>query len=257
MVSIGKIKKSVYSILKKSFYYNPNIFFTFKPLKIYEFKELVKNAKITHKDIILDVGCGQGLPTLLIGKKCKKIYGIDISKRFLRIAKMRSRYLKRKVNREFLQIRLEHAGFKEEFFDKVFFICVLEHIPNYIEVLTEAHRVLRKGGKLLLSVDSLEAIDDKKLVEYQKKKCHVENYFREYDLMKTLSNIGFNDIVIYPIFRSDYAKKLYTKHLEDINEKQNKFRHLNFLYRYIILKHRESRCLNQKKGIFLIAKCYK
>ncbi len=166
-------------------------------------------------------------------------------------------FIRKKVKSEFRQVKLENAGFKGEYFDKIFSICVLEHIHNYIEVLTEAYRVLKKGGQLLLSVDSLKAIDDKKLINYQKKKCRVENYFRKYDLKQILSKIGFKKIVIYPIFKSDYAKTLYIKHLEDINEKQNKFRHLNFVYRYILLKHRESRCLLEKKGIYLIAKCYK
>ncbi len=254
---IGKLKKILTSTLKHSIYCNPNIFFTFKPLKIYEYKEIIRDIKFSQKDIILDIGCGQGLPTLLIGKKCKKIFGIDISKKFLHIAKKRSMYLKNRVKCEFREVKLEDAKFDGEFFDKIFCFCVLEHIPNYVEVVTEAYRVLKKGGQFLLSVDSLETIEDKKILDYQKKKCHVENYFRKHDLKIILNNIGFKQIVIYPICKSDYAKSLFMKHIEDINEKQNKFRHLNFLFRYMILKTRESNYLNGEKGLFLIIKCYK
>ena len=78
-------------------YRNPNIYFTFKPIKIYEFKEIIKDVTFSKTDIILDIGCGQGIPAMLIGKKCKKIYGIDVSKRALINAKMSAYYLRRQV----------------------------------------------------------------------------------------------------------------------------------------------------------------
>ena len=241
-------------------YRKPNIYFTFKPIKIYEFKEIIKDVKFSKTDIILDIGCGQGIPAMLIGKKCEKIYGIDISKRALCIAKIRANYLKKKVRSEFKYVRLENARFKKEYFDKIFSICVLEHISNYIKVLKEVYRVLKQGGQFLLSVDSLETIDDEKLLNYHKQKCYIENYFRKNDLKQILKEIGFKKIIIYPIFRSDYAKTLYFKYLEAIkspSSRLNKFRRLLFIYHFIILKHRESRCLNKGKGIYLIAKCYK
>ena len=47
------------------------------PFKIFEFKELQKDIEFSNSDVILDIGSGGGFQTLLLGKTCKKIIGID------------------------------------------------------------------------------------------------------------------------------------------------------------------------------------
>ena len=82
-------------------------------------------------------------------------------------------------------------------------------------------------------------------------------YFTKYDLQQILKEIGFKRILVYPIFKSEYSKTLYIKSIKAKSEKSNKLKHLNFIYRYIILKFAEARSLDRNKGIYLIAKCYK
>ena len=254
------LKQRVYTILKRIMFRLPNIYFSFKPIKIYEFKEIIKGVKFSKNEVILDIGCGQGIPTMLIGKKCKKIYGIDISEKSLNIAKTRAYYLKKKVKSEFKHGRLENAEFKNEYFDKIFSICVLEHIPNYIEVMQEVYRILKKGGQFIFSVDSLETINNERLLNYHKEKCYIEKYFRKNELRQILKELCFNKIIIYPIFKSNYAETHYFKYLEAIkspNNRLNKFKRFLFIYHYFLLKYREYRCINKKKGLYLIVKCYK
>ncbi len=57
-----------YLILKR-----PSIYFMPNPFKIYEFKELLKNVKISNKNIILDVGCGNGFQKIILIKRFKWI----------------------------------------------------------------------------------------------------------------------------------------------------------------------------------------
>lgn len=203
--------------------------------------------------MILDIGCGNGLETLVLGRKCKKIYGIDISKTYLAIAKIRAHYMKRKINSEFRLVKLENAGFKDDYFDKIFSICVLEHIRNYEVVLKEAYRVLKKGGQFILSVDSFENFEDKKLLNIHKKRYNVENYFTKKDLEPILKNIGFKKVYIYPIFKSEYAKKIITKNLKS----GFNFGVFNSILKYYILKYKETEWNYGNKGIFLIIKCQK
>lgn len=59
----------------------PHIFFTLNHFKIYEFKELLKEHKFSGKELILDLGCGAGLQTMLIGKRYKKVIGIYVSEK--------------------------------------------------------------------------------------------------------------------------------------------------------------------------------
>lgn len=227
--------------------------FSLNPFKIYELKELQRRLNFSGEEIILDLGCGMGLQTMLIGKKCKKVIGIDISEKAINIARSISSYTKRRINTEFHCIRIENANFENEYFDKIFSVCVIEHISNYVEVLKETYRILKKDGQMIFSVDALETIQDKRLLEKHKKKHFVEHYFKKEELMELLKELGFKKIEIYPIFKSNYAKKLF---IEGIN---NKFKHglLGTILSYGFLNFEENKCTNENKGIFLIVKCSK
>ena len=132
-------------------------------------------------------------------------------------------------------------------------ICVLEHIPNYIEVLREAYRILKKNGQMIFSVDALETIRDKRVIEKHKNEYFVEKYFRKEELKAILEEIGFERINVHSILRSDFAKKLFIKGIN------NKFQYgyLRSILTYALLRYKEHRCVVGNEGIYLIVKCYK
>ena len=231
----------------------PHIFFTFMPFKIYEFKELQSGIKFSRDELILDIGCGSGLQTMLLGKRCKKVIGIDISEKAVTSAKRISRYMKGRISSEFRCAKIENAEFESEYFDKIFSICVIEHIPNYLDVLKEAYRILKSGGQMIFSVDTLESIEDDKLLEKHEREHFVEKYFRREELRAILEEICFKKIDIYPIFKSDYAKKLF---ITGINNNFH-YGHLRSILAFFLLRCKEKHCADEDKGIFLIVKCYK
>jgi len=232
---------------------NLNIFCVFHPFKIYEYKELVRDVKFSKNDIILDIGCGNGLETLLIGKRCKKIYGIDIFKENLVIARYRAHLLKKKINSEFKFTTLEKAGFNEEFFNKIFSICVLEHISNYVEILKVSYKILKKGGKMIFSVDSLQNITDKGFINYHKKKFNIKQYFTKENLKKELAEIGFRKIIIYPIYKSEYTKNRFMKIMTNIRL----FNYIMSIFEYFVLKKKEAISRDKNTGLVFIVKCCK
>lgn len=229
------------------------LLFTWNPFKIYEFKELIKDVKFSKDELILDIGCGSGLQSLLLGKRCKKIVGIDTSEKAISDAQLNSLRMGEGIESEFRCVKIENAGFKAEHFDKVFSICVIEHIPNYTDVLRETYRILKKGGQTIFSVDCLETIEDNNLREKHRRDSFAYKYFRVEELKIILEKIGFNNVVIYPIFKSDFAKKLFIKGIN------NKFRYSRFqaILAYFRLRYEERHCVNQDKGIFLVVKCSK
>jgi 2-polyprenyl-3-methyl-5-hydroxy-6-metoxy-1,4-benzoquinol methylase len=130
------------ALLKTLIYFRlyPNVFLYRMPFKIYQFNELKRGIKFSRDEVILDIGCGGGLQSILLGRKCKKVIGIDTSERAIRAAQLlQMRYGRKSANAEFYCVRLENAEFKNECFDKIFSIRVLEHIPNYIGVLREVY----------------------------------------------------------------------------------------------------------------------
>lgn len=251
---LREVKRKFELLFKPTILSIQNIFLAFNPFKTFEFKELMKHVKFSKNDVILDIGCGEGLQTLIIGKKCKKIYGIDVDCKSLSIAKLRLLLTKRKVNCELQLTNLENANFEDFFFNKIFSICVLEHISNYFEVIKECHRTLKKNGQLILSVDSLSNINNKKILMYHQKKYNVVKYFNEEGLKHLLKTVGFKKIIVYPIFRSKYAKILFIKGLKN----NNNFGYVKSILLFFILKYNENfKKTHQNSGLFLVAKCYK
>lgn len=100
---------------------------------------------ITKK--ILEIGSGQGFNTYLLSKiKHNKVIGIDLSKEDIKISR------KRYPEVDFIVMNAENLSFSNNYFDTVYAIEVLEHVDSLDKVLNEIKRVLKKGGKLIVSV---------------------------------------------------------------------------------------------------------
>lgn len=99
-------------------------------------------------DNFLDIGCHSGLFTKKIVSVLgvKEVYGIDISESAIIKAKKRIKYGKFNV------ANAHNLPFRNNFFDCVFCLEVLEHVENPKEVLKEIRRVLQKGGIGLILV---------------------------------------------------------------------------------------------------------
>jgi len=229
----------------------PSTFFLSNALKVFEFKELLKDASIKETDIVLDIGCGRGLQTIMIGKKCKKIIGVDMSKEAVVGARQLASYVP-SVNAEFFCSDARLMKFPISYFDKIFSICVLEHIPNYALVLKECYRILKEGGQLVFSVDSLETIQDVDLIRKHRQDNGVHQYFRSDALYDILDEIGFCQINIHAILRSCFARKLFIKGIKN----GFRFGYIGSSLQYPMLVRAE-RSSEEKKGIFLVAKCGK
>jgi len=252
---MGLIKNIIFRILVNSGLY-PHIFFTRNCFKIYEFEELQRGIEFSADEVILDYGCGDGLQTLLLGKRCKKVIGIDISQHSINNAKRLSRFTGKRINSEFKCVKIENAYYTNEYFDKIFSFCVIEHIPNYKGVLREAYRILKKNGQLIFSVDTLENVEDTNLRETHRKRHSVENYFQKFELKNILEQIGFKSINMYPICKSNYAKQIFLRRNKKVT---NKFQYgfLLSILSYMILRYKERRCAYTERGLFLVIKCVK
>ena len=107
---------------------------------------------------ILDIGCGEGSYNYRIGLQGAYVLGFDLNRPQLRRA---IDYHKTSSTSYFCAdagILTLHSGQ----FDTVMSVCVFEHLQNDRDTLNEIWRVLRPGGRILLTLDSLthKSIDD-------------------------------------------------------------------------------------------------
>jgi ubiquinone/menaquinone biosynthesis C-methylase UbiE len=100
---------------------------------------------------ILDVGCGDGFYDHRIARTGAIVVGIDIHRSRLATAERRNRT----ERTEFLDMNAEEMDLPDESFDKVVSFCVIEHFSDDDRVLKHVGRVLKPGGRLFLSADSL------------------------------------------------------------------------------------------------------
>ena len=110
---------------------------------------------------ILDLGCGNGRLYEILKDKNIDYYGVDISEKLIEIS--RQKYPQAK----FQVADALNLPFPEEFFDKVFGIAVLHHIPSRelrVQSLKEIKRILKPKGILFLTVWKFHGLKEKLLL---------------------------------------------------------------------------------------------
>lgn len=118
------------------------------------YSRIIRLMMLNPGDKVLDVGCGTGTVLFRLYRKYGdrvSLYGIDPSGDMIQIAISRNKKLNAKVN--FQKAIGESIPFKSGLFDWVMISLVMHHLPfeAKVVVIREARRVLKQGGKLLLS----------------------------------------------------------------------------------------------------------
>ncbi|HET7567845.1 MAG TPA: methyltransferase domain-containing protein [Gaiellaceae bacterium] len=98
----------------------------------------------------LDAGCGDGRYfAALAGELPERVAGVDISERILETARLQA-----PAGAELRQANLESLPFPDSAFDLVLSTQVIEHVLDPPRAAAELARVLRPGGRLVISTDN-------------------------------------------------------------------------------------------------------
>lgn len=98
--------------------------------------------------VVLDIGCGCGYGSYHLALAgAERVLGIDLSPEAITYA--RSHYAV--ANLDFFVADVTALAFLDETFDTVVGLEVLEHVDGQRRLIAETHRVLKRGGRIVIS----------------------------------------------------------------------------------------------------------
>lgn len=168
-------------------------------------------ASLEEGNVVLDLGSGAGFDAFLAAKKVGesgKVFGVDMTDEMLEKARenaKRGGY----TNVEFRKGDIEDLPVEDNSIDVIISNCVINLAPDKERVFREAYRVLKTGGRLMVSDVVLvkplpeELLNDKDLLIG----C-VSGAILKEDYLSLLKQAGFTDITVHketPAFLPDYG----------------------------------------------------
>jgi ubiquinone/menaquinone biosynthesis C-methylase UbiE len=161
-------------------------------------------AELHEGETVLDLGSGGGLDVLLSAKRVGPtglVYGLDMTDEMLALA--RENQKKSGVqNVQWLRGHIEQIPLATESVDVVISNCVINLSGDKPQVLAEAARVLRPGGRFAVSdVVADENMDEATKADMQAYTGCIAGALTEAEFRNQLSAAGFSDVEIQPTHR--------------------------------------------------------
>jgi ubiquinone/menaquinone biosynthesis C-methylase UbiE len=172
-----------------------------------EYATLKHMLALRTSDTVLDAGSGDGFWTARFATHCAHITGLEPDERMVEYA----RTLHQGPNVVYICGVAEALPFPKSTFDKVVSISCLEHFADPLQGLREMARVLKPGGRLAISVDSLLPENSTASFRAWHKRRHfVTQYFHRDELLSMLKTVGLHceSERIVHLFRSRLAARL-------------------------------------------------
>ena len=123
--------------------------------RINNIENIIDELGISPKDQALDVGCGSGIYLALIARWSQKVAGVEFSKESVR--RCRAVINEKGLENSVYVLRGDALSlpFHDCSFDFILCTEVLEHLANPLKGAQEIHRVLKIGGRALISMPNL------------------------------------------------------------------------------------------------------
>lgn len=168
------------------------------------------------KGKMLEIGCGEGRGVKLLSPKTSEYVALDRHQAML--DKLQAQYPEVK----FLQkIVPPFSGISNDEFDLVIAFQVIEHIKNDSDFLQEIHRVLKPGGKALITTPNIK-------MTLTRNPWHIREYTAEE--LKKLAESIFRKVTTLGITGNEKVMEYYAMNKASVN-KITRYDILNLQYR--------------------------
>jgi arsenite methyltransferase len=156
-------------------------------------------ASLKKGETVLDLGSGAGIDCFLAARKVGKsgrVIGVDMTHEMLEKARKNAEKGKY-ANVEFRLGEIEHLPVADNHVDVIISNCVINLVPDKKQVFDEAFRVLKPGGRLMVS----DIVLLKKLPESVRKSVAaytacVSGALMKDDYVRKIKNAGFERVEI-------------------------------------------------------------
>ena len=158
-------------------------------------------AALNPGETVLDLGSGGGIDVLLSAKRVGptgKAYGLDMTDEMLTLARA-NQVKSGATNVEFLKGEIEHIPLPDNSVDVIISNCVINLSGDKDQVLREAFRVLKPGGRFAVSDVVVRGV----VPEQVKRSMElwvgcIAGAMKESQYITKLAKAGFDDIDIEP-----------------------------------------------------------
>ena len=171
-------------------------------------------AELNPGEVVLDLGSGGGIDVLLSARRVGptgKVYGLDMTDDMLELARKNAAEAGA-TNVEFLRGQIEHIPLPRATADVIISNCVINLSGDKRQVLAEAFRVLKPGGRFAVSdvvVRGDVPAEIRKNMELWVG-C-IAGALEEQEFLRLLTEVGFEAASIEPtrIYRAEDAKAFF------------------------------------------------
>lgn len=150
-------------------------------------------------EVCADLGSGRGTDVLRLAEDVGTegfAYGIDVSDGMLQKARKNAKKMG-VSNVEFIKSELENIKLDDNKIDLLISNCTINHASDKFKVWSEVNRILKKGGRFVVSdIYSTDVVPEKYRTDPKAvAECWAGSTTKQ-DYMETLEKVGFKDIEI-------------------------------------------------------------
>ena len=156
-------------------------------------------ADLREGETVLDVGSGGGIDAFLAAKKVSpkgKVIGVDMTEEMVQLAKENAERMKAE-NVEFRLGEIENLPVEDGIVDVIISNCVINLSPDKDKVFTEVFRVLKPGGRILISdIVTQGELPDEIRENLEMWAACIAGALDEKDYLQKIRNVGFEKVEI-------------------------------------------------------------